>query len=470
MRYIKKGENLWIILQKEKGPNGEYLFNWEGENSRPILIIANEHIRDDIQTDALNQAITAKETFGTRDVILTPDMHLGNFIPTGCVLTSSNHIYPGSIGDDIGCGMRLIRTNLTKDRINVDILRDIIQRIDSSIPTGFDHNPSPLITRERMIDLLTGAYHTDENDVREHPSYHCDARFLSEKLLVEAEGTLGTLGGGNHFIEIQTVDIIFNPEIGAKWGLYEDQVVIMIHSGSRSLGAMIALDCIKSINHFFSDWGIPTSKKDAIYCPENSDLGKEYINEMRVALNFSIENRSFMARKVMEVLKNVFEDVHCDTLYDICHNTITQEMIYKDNCWIHRKGATRAFPANHKFLKDTPWYNSGHPVLLPGSMGSKSYIMRGLDSGASRSAYYSINHGAGRKMGRKQALREISDETAIRSLGRVLTNQSEILSIKDEVPLVYKDIDEIIDSVEGSGIAESIAVLSPVGVVKGANR
>ena len=470
MKYIKKGENLWIILQKEEKATGQISFNWDGENSSPILIIANEYIRDNIQTDALDQAFSAKEIFGTRDVILTPDVHLGNFIPTGCVLTASNHIFPGSIGDDIGCGMRLIKTNLTKDQLNIDILRDIIQKIDLSIPTGFNHNPSPLISRDKLINLLIGVFHTDENDIREHPPYHCDGQFLSEKHLIEAEETLGTLGGGNHFIEIQTVDKIFNPEIAEKWGIFKNQLLIMIHSGSRSLGAMIAFENITKINQFFSNWGIQIPKKDAIYCPENSDLGEEYINEMRVALNFSIENRSFMAKKVIEVFKNVFADVYCDTLYDICHNTITQETIYKDKYWIHRKGATRAFPANHQFLKNTLWCKTGHPVLLPGSMGSKSYIMRGLDNKASGSAYYSINHGAGRKMGRKQALREISDAAAIESLGHVLTNHSEIISIKDEVPLVYKDINEIIDSVEGSGIAESIVALSPVGVVKGANR
>jgi len=192
--------------------------------------------------------------------------------------------------------------------------------------------------------------------------------------------------------------------------------------------------------------------------------------QLRMALNFSIENRAHMQKKTIDVLTRNIPGIECGLLYDICHNTVTHENVRNEEYWVHRKGATRAFPPGHHFLDGTRWERTGHPVLLPGSMGSRSYIMRGLDGPNSISAYYSINHGAGRKMGRKQAYRELSDEEAISSLGDVMTNQPDISSIKDEVSLVYKDIDEIIDSVEGAGIAESIVAFKPFGVIKGANQ
>jgi tRNA-splicing ligase RtcB len=470
MEFIKKDRNVWIILQKDRAGASGATENWKGDSRAPIIVIANDEIKDGIQEGAIKLAFHAKETFGVEDIILTPDVHMGNFIPTGCVLTSRKNIYPGSIGDDIGCGMRLVRTNVSKDSIGKELLGMMIDEIDQEVPTGFDHNQVPLVPGDKLRMILNGTYQTDHDDLREHPPYRCSDGFLDEEYLKQAEETLGTLGGGNHFIEFQFVDEVFNEEVAGEWGLFKDQLVIMIHSGSRSFGARIAHEHIKELQQFFSDWGIPHDTNVEVYCPSDSDIGKAYLNGMRMALNFSIENRAHMQKKVMGVLTRNVPGIECELLYDICHNTITHERVRREDHWVHRKGATRAFPPGHHFLEGTKWEKTGHPVLLPGSMGSRSFIMRGLDGPNSISAYYSINHGAGRKMGRKQAYRELSDEEAISSLGDVITNQSDIGSIKDEVSLVYKDIDEIIDSVEGAGIAGSVVALRPLGVVKGANR
>ncbi len=282
---------------------------------------------------------------------------------------------------------------------------------------------------------------------------------------------LGTLGGGNHFVEIQAIEIAEeNREIAEAWGLFDGQVVIMIHSGSRAWGGAVSQYCGTDIAKMMRHEGMGTADPKLLYAPLSHPLGQTYVNLMYSALNYAVVNRHLIAYAVREAGKDVFgPKFEMRTLYDLMHNYAWEEEHDGHAYFVHRKGATRALPAGHPDNPE-PYRSTGHPALIPGSMGTASYIMVGSAEG--KANYYSICHGAGRIRSRnatKQLVtaEEVAAAMRIGTAEEIVVNQRSLESLIDESPQAYKDVDQIIESVAGAGLAQVVAKCKPLATVKG---
>lgn len=275
----------------------------------------------------------------------------------------------------------------------------------------------------------------------------------------------------NHFIEIQYLDINEeNEEIAKKWGLFNGQVIVMIHSGSRAWGAMLGREYTKLFKDAMNMWGVTNPDPNLIYAPINSREGRTYLNLMYSALNFAVSNRHMIAYGVLQGFKDVFgADFEMPVLYDLMHNYALKEFHRNQPMLVHRKGATRALPAGH-FLNPAAYKETGHPALIPGSMGTASYIMVGREEGVKN--FYSICHGAGRVRSRRATKEQVTVDEFAQSLrvgqdDEILVNHRMLETILDECPQAYKDVDQIIDSVVGAKLASVVAKCKPMAVVKG---
>lgn len=275
----------------------------------------------------------------------------------------------------------------------------------------------------------------------------------------------------NHFIELQEIHIHEeNREIAEKWGLEDGQVIIMIHSGSRAWGGMLAPQYTKDFRQAMNKWGVGTPDSNLVFAPIDSEEGQRYLNLMYSALNFAVVNRHMLAYGVREGLRDVFgSEFEAPVLYDLMHNYALKEFHRNQPMLIHRKGTTRALPAGH-FLNAEPYKETGHPALIPGSMGTSSYIMVGASDGEKN--FYSICHGAGRVRSRRATKELVTVDEFAQSMkvgtdDEILVNQRTLTSILDECPQAYKDVDQIIDSVVGAGLASVVAECKPLAVIKG---
>ncbi|MBD0382640.1 RtcB family protein [Paenibacillus sedimenti] len=415
----------------------------------------------------------------------TPDAHIGvgTCIGTTAVWNMNDgFVSPSIVGVDIGCGMRVHTTRLHKKDIeDKEVRRALIKAIETYVPTNERTN-----THYADIDImnvvrhglkgLPESYVPDERWIThvEESTFKFDHRYLENlpaKIRKYAHGQLGTLGGGNHFIEIQYLEIDeAQKELAAKWGLFDSQVIVMIHSGSRAWGAMLGQEYTKVFRAAMYSWGVENPDRNLIYAPIASHEGQTYLNLMYSALNFAVSNRHMIAFGVREAFKDVFgADMELPVLYDLMHNYALKEFHRNQPMLVHRKGATRALPPGH-FL-NTPFYKeTGHPALIPGSMGTSSYIMIGRDEGLKN--FYSICHGAGRARSRRATKELVTVDQFEQSLKvgtdeEILVNHRSLQTILDECPQAYKDVDQIIDSVVGASLADVVAKCKPMAAIKG---
>lgn len=414
----------------------------------------------------------------------TPDAHVGKgtCIGTTAVWTMKDgFVSPSIVGVDIGCGMRVHLTKLHKDDLKSKIVRrELINAIEKYVPTN-----ERTTTAYGDIDLeeviknglhgLPGKYYqpfAGAVSKVENAQFNFDHKYLTDlpaKIWKMAHGQLGTLGGGNHFIEIQYLNIQ-DDEIAKKWGLFDGQVVVMIHSGSRAWGAMLGREYTKLFKEAMQMWGVTNPDPDLMYAPINSAEGQTYLNLMYSALNFAVSNRHMIAYGVLQGFKEAFgSDFEMPVLYDLMHNYALKEPHRNQPMLVHRKGATRALPAGH-FLNPAVYKETGHPALIPGSMGTSSYIMVGQEAGVKN--FYSICHGAGRVRSRRatKELVTVDEFAASMKVGtddEIIVNHRMLETIIDESPQAYKDVDQIIDSVVQAGLASVVAQCKPMAVIKG---
>lgn len=419
----------------------------------------------------------------------TPDAHvgIGTCIGTTAVWEMKDgFVSPSIVGSDIGCGMRVHLTGLSHDDIRSKaVRRSMIQAVEKFVPVH-ERSTSQYkdiqledVVRKGLRGLPPRYVPQDTGKNRflthvEHDRFQLDARYLDqipEKMWKRAWGQLGTLGGGNHFIEFQRVEIRESQrDVAEAWGLFDGQIIVMIHSGSRAWGAMMGARYVKDFKQAMNMWGVGTPDPNLVYAPIQSDVGQQYINLMYSALNFAVTNRHMIAYGVREGLKRVFgEDFEMPVLYDLMHNYALQETHRKRGMLVHRKGTTRALPAGHH-MNAIPYKKTGHPALIPGSMGTASYIMVGEKGGEKN--FYSICHGAGRVRSRRATKELISVDAFSQSMkvgteDEILVNHRMLHTILDECPQAYKDVDQIIDSVEGAGLASVVAACKPLAVIKG---
>jgi len=404
------------------------------------------------------EVVTIANFPGVRRVCVTPDAHAsGNGIPVGVAVETEGIIIPCAAGYDISCGMAAVRSSLTLDDVADNAkVRAWIDAVELRVATGAGRQRAPL---QRVVKpslfrevLLSGALAV-ERDRKilhnlERTHLPVDTSYLLEiEKAKRGEGQLGSEGGGNHFISME-ID-------------QDGQVWFLIHTGSRGFGHGTA-------EYFFlrgaSELGLAPRDKEKVWFDSDSQIGRQYENCMNAAANFAIVNRLMIYRAVEEAVGEVFNGT-CSLFYEISHNLVQREGGY----YVHRKGATRAFPAGHEALQGTPWAETGHPILIPGSMGTASAIL--YANQAAEKSIYSINHGCGRVMGRGQAKRELGalqDEidAEMDQMGILINTRNTPL---DECLHVYKGIDDVLASVEGAGLARVAYKVRPRAVIKGAD-
>lgn len=418
----------------------------------------------------------------------TPDAHVGKGTCIGTTAVwnmKDGFVSPSIVGVDIGCGMRVHLTPLHKNDLkDKAVRRKLIEAIEKFVPTNERTNSNysdidlELVIKGGLHGLpqkyrlaFDGAFEKVENSFFDFNTAYL--KDLPANAYKRASGQLGTLGGGNHFIEIQYLRLSqkeAEQSVANEWGLFDGQVVVMIHSGSRAWGALLGREFTKLFSEAMKLWGISNPDKDLMYAPIGSNEGQTYINLMYSALNFAVANRHMIAYGVQAGFREVFgKDFQMPVLYDLMHNYALKEPHRNQPMLVHRKGATRALPAGH-FLNPKAYKETGHPALIPGSMGTSSYIMVGQEAGIKN--FYSICHGAGRLRSRRatKELVTVDEFAASMRVGQedeILVNHRTLASIVDESPQAYKDVDQIIDSVVKAGLANVVAQCKPMAVIKG---
>lgn len=468
------------------------------EGKKPVTVIGTENIRKTFSEDTLQQIINTRLAPGVEDVVLNPDAHIGYGAPIGCVMTSGSHIYPGPVGVDIKCSMSLLQLNIPADAIKEQtIRRAIINAIVERVPTGAGrgqrHVPksrhvSETIGRDAVVrgaqQRICRSLNIPLDWIgRCEDSFHCghdesvqlydrlDALLKSDVIgdFPNKVSQLGSYGGGNHFGECSIVHVCDDERskaCAAIFGLLDGHVAFLSHCGSRGFGHNLASNQFRILQKKFSNWSIPFpgNDKELCYAPLGTQEANDYLDDMSMGANFATVNHLLINALVLEAFQEVLPGTTGQLVYFISHNIARQEIINNRSVWVMRKGATRAYPAGHHSLKGTMFEHTGHPILLPGDPIRGSAVMV-ADPGAEASCF-SINHGAGRILGRKQAKRTLNqrliDQTF--AVNDVMTN-CRTYPI-DESPDAYKDFFEVLRSVNLAGLATQIAKLKARFVIK----
>ena len=449
--------------------------------SRPLL----EQIADD---RSLQQLTNATHLPGIRKYALAlPDTHQGYGFPVGGVAgidAEDGCISPGAIGYDINCGVRLLKTNLTYDDIRGSE-EQLLDSLFANVPTGLGggsiaRNPPIEDILQRGVEWAVEAGHGIESDIA-----HCedqgrrpdaDPAAVSEKARDRGRNQVGSLGSGNHFLEVQRVSDIYREDVAATFGLERDQVVVLIHCGSRGLGHQVCTDYLREVEQSHQGLLNQLPDRELAAAPAGSQLAEQYYGAMCAAINFAGVNRQVIMHRTREVFGQVlgepWEELGMELLYDVAHNIGKKEHHDVDGesreLYVHRKGATRAFPAGRPELP--PAYSDvGQPVLIPGSMGAGSYILRG-GSESLGETFGSTAHGAGRLMSRTQAKQEYWGEDVmddLREQDRIYIKAESGATVAEEAPGVYKDVDEVVRVSDELGIGDRVARTYPICNIKG---
>lgn len=459
----------------------------EGDMNVPGKIFLSDELMKIIKEDKSIQQVknVASMPGIVKNSFAMPDMHMGYGFSIGGVAAfdmEKGVITPGGIGFDINCGVRLLATNLTKEEVQPKI-EELLNQMFKRIPCGVGRGSEIKLTDEELDKVMTkGARWAVDNKMGvEDDLIHCESngklewanpKKVSQKARARGRKQLGTLGAGNHFLEIQYVDKIYKPEVAKKFGIDKpNQVVVMIHCGSRGFGHQVCTDYLRRMEDEYEELISKLPEKDLAYAPFDSPVGQDYFGAMACAANFAWTNRHVIGHNVRKSFERVFENVKLNTVYDVAHNIAKIEDHNVEGVdkklIVHRKGATRCFPANHPENPDA-YISTGHPVLIPGSMGTASYVMVG-SPGTLDVAFGSTAHGAGRVMSRKQANQEFKGERVKSDLAKqnIIIKSASYRGVSEEAPGVYKDIDEVIRVTKEAGISEPVARLKPMGVVKG---
>lgn len=465
----------------------------------PITVIGTEAIRETFDGTTIKQALNSRMAPGIQHLVLNPDAHCGYGAPIGCVMASPSHIYPGPVGVDIKCSMSLLQLDLPGEAIaEKPVRRQLINAILERTPTGAG-NGQRQVPKSRRIHPRLGRIVTTEGATKTvceilgiprawrhrcEDSFHTghdgtvdalEARveyLLKNDVLPSFDNKmvqLGSYGGGNHFGECEVVSIANDPAMQAiaeNFGLKEGCVAFLSHCGSRGFGHNLAINQFKTLQRHFEKWSIPYpgNDKELVYAPLGTPEADAYLDDMALGANFSTVNHLLINALILEAFQEVIPGVKGELVYLISHNIARKEIVQNKEMWVMRKGATRAFPAGHHALKETPFAQTGHPILLPGNPQAGSAVMV-AEAGAEKSCY-SVNHGAGRMMGRGQAFRDLDQKEIDASFDAmdILTNCRNYP--RDEAPKAYKDFNEVLRSVETAGLAREVARLNARFVIK----
>ena len=418
-----------------------------------------------------------------------PDIHWGFGFPIGGVAATDAEegvISPGGVGFDINCGVRLVRTNLLFKNLNQDLIKKLVDKMFENVPSGLGSKAKIKLNKKELDDVLRlGAKAPVEKgfgwkkDVNFLEEYGCleyaDPAEVSEKAKQRGLSQVGSLGAGNHFLEIQKVEEIYDNKSAEVFGLNEvGQIAIMIHTGSRGFGHQVCSDHLRVLEAAVKKYKIWLPDRQLACAPIKSKEGQSYLKAMACAANFAWANRQLIVHWVREsfekILNKKAEDMDMNIVYDVCHNIAKLEEHTIDGkkrkVYVHRKGATRAFGPDKREVP-LEYRDVGQPVLIPGDMGTESYLLKGTSE--SEETFGSTCHGAGRLMSRHQALRNWRGEQVVSELKNrgIYVHPASFKVAAEEAPGAYKDIRKVVEITDSAGISKKIVKLVPLGVVKG---
>lgn len=455
------------------------------------IIYADANLLEDIKRDQAPEQVANVATLPgiVGQSMAMPDIHWGYGFPIGGVAAfrvEDGIVSPGGVGYDINCGVRLLRTKLSREDLKPELLRKLVYSIYNNVPSGVGSKGKIRISQAMVREVLTkGARwaveqgYGNEEDL-EYTEEHgemagADLAGVSARALERGMPQLGTLGAGNHFLEIQEVVEVYDQKAAETLGIWPGQITVMIHTGSRGLGYQICDDNVKTLVAAARKYGVELVDKQLACAPIDSREGKLYFGAMVCAANYAWANRQAIAHWVREAFSQVLglpvEQLGMTQVYDVAHNIAKFEEHEvngkKMRLCVHRKGATRAFPPGHPALP-AKYRHLGQPVLIPGDMGTSSYLLVGTET-AARETFGSACHGAGRVWSRTKALEETKHRNVAEELQAkgimVMAASREVL--REEVPDAYKDVDAVVDVCHRAGIARKVARMRPLGVVKG---
>ncbi len=465
-------------------------YTWEipkhGEMKVHAVFYSSPKLLESSQKDnTVNQAQNVACLPGIqRASYVMPDAHQGYGFPIGGVAAfdmENGIISPGGVGYDINCGVRLLRSDYSEKDIRSKV-GQLLAEIYNQVPSGVGKGGIRRLNQKALLEVcVKGAEWAVENDFGTEQDLSrteeygrmkgAEPSFLSKRAIERGLPQLGSLGAGNHFLEIQKVDKIFDKKIAGVFGIHSiGQIMVMIHCGSRGLGHQVASDYIKQMENKFGIKGLPD--RQLINAPLHSELGQKYYKAMKAAVNFAFTNRHMIAHRIRCVFEKVMGSSETmDQIYDVCHNVAKFENHKIDGHWkevcIHRKGATRSFGPGREEIPEA-FRSIGQPVLIPGSMGTASYVLVGTKK-AEEKSFGSTAHGAGRVISRKGARRNFRAEDIKMDMNAkgIELKSASLKGVAEESSEAYKDVDEVVEVSHKAGIGNLVARLVPVGVIKG---
>jgi len=451
----------------------------------PARIYASEKLLQETEDEALIQLVNTTTMPGIiKYAIAMPDIHSGYGPPiggVGAMKFPEGVISPGFVGYDENCGCRILLSDYSENEIR-RYLDKLATEIQKEVPSGLGRGRAIKLSIEQINKILEGGVpylvekgYGEKEDVEncEHRGKmeDADANCVSERARNRGRDQVGTIGSGNHFCQLDKVEEIFDEEIAKVFGLFKDQVVVFIHTGSRGLGHQNCTDYLRIVIPAYPKYGIKLPDRELACVPFNSSEGQKFFKAMSAACNFAWSNRHMIMHYVRKAWKAVLgEKSNLKLLYDVAHNIakIEEHEVngQKMKLIVHRKGATRAFPAGHPEIPEK-YRAVGQPVTIPGSMGTASYVLVGTEK--SKEAWYTVCHGAGRTMSRHAAMRRVSGQEVIKNLESkgIIVKCYSFRGIAEEAPMAYKNVDDVVEVVHQAGLSKKVAKLVPLAVIKG---
>ncbi len=465
-------------------------FLWEipkkGEMKVPALIFASQKLIEEMDEKVREQLTNVACLPGIVSAsIAMPDAHWGYGFPIGGVAAfdpeDGGIISVGGVGYDISCGVRTLKTSLTKDEI-MPHLENLINKLFAVVPAGLGSEGKIRLTPAQIDEVLLGGA---QWAVKKGYGIKEDLEWIEEKGRVDGADPsnvsneakkrqfreVGTLGSGNHYLEIQYVTEVYDQEAANKLGIREQDILVAIHCGSRALGHQIGTDYIRILGEASRKYNIPIRERELVCAPISSPEGMRYYSAMACGINCALANRQVICHLVREVFSEVIPRAHIGILYDVSHNTckIEEHMIdgKKKRLYVHRKGSTRAFGPGRKEVPQA-YQDVGQPVLIGGTMGTYSFILVGTEYGLEK-AYGSACHGAGRCMSRKAATKRWRGKDVIRDLAQsgIIVKSHSFKGLAEEAPHAYKDVIDVVDATHNAQLAKKVALLKPLACIKG---
>jgi len=458
----------------------------EDEMRVPGRIFASEGLVEELDDNVVHQIKNVACLPGIQQAsIAMPDAHWGYGFPIGGVAAfdpdEGGVISMGGIGFDISCGVRTMRTGMSREEIQPDIDK-LVNRLFAIVPAGVGSEGKIRLNPQQIDEvLISGAQWA----ISKGYGYKEDLRFIEEGGIMDGADPskvsdmakkrqfreVGTLGSGNHYLEIQYVAEVYDEEVSQVFGLYRDDVVVSVHCGSRALGHQIGTDYLKTLAEASRKYNIPIRERELVCAPINSPEGRKYYSAVCAGINCALANRQVISHLVREAFSDVVPKARISILYDVSHNTCKIEEHPVEGrvkrLYIHRKGSTRAFGPGRREIPEE-YSSAGQPVLIGGTMGTCSYILVGTDTGM-KHAFGSACHGAGRALSRTQAKKKWRGDVLLRELASkgIIIRAHSFSGAAEEAPGAYKDVTEVVDATHKAGLAKKVVMLKPMACIKG---